>query len=945
MAARIASLAQMAILFVFTALGSETVDKPLKVLNLEDYPRWNSINSTGISENGVWVTYAYVPNEGDGTLFVKNLDDGTVHEIARGTRAVLSKDSQWVAYVVELPEEEAKKLRKQKKPVTRKVEVLNLASGEKFTVDKASNFKFSNASRHIAIQKDADRPSRPQGSAGGGRPGGRPGGGSSQEERKGSDLILRDLAKGQTRNIGNVSAFEFNKPGDLLAYTVSAPEKMGNGLYLLDLDNSAQQPLDSAEALYSQLSWDKEGSALAVLRGKKGKKQTQRKNTLLAFRGLDAQEMERLEYDPAADSSFPVEMVLSENGELEWSRDLSRIFVGIRQQREQPEESDEPKPNVNVWHWKDERVQSVQRVRAAQDRRFTYRSVLHLPEMRFLRLTDEDMPTVTLSKDGRWAVGRHDKPYRHEISWGGSRADYFRIDTASGEKQLIVEALGRPIGISPDSAWYLYQKEGHLWSYHLQSSQTRNISRSAAVSFINHEDDHPYEKPTYGLTGWSKDGKSVLVNHKFDIWQLPLRDGQPVNLTQGMGDREQIRFRYVNLDPSEESPRGRRFFFRRGRGSTDPIDTSQPMLLSAYGEWTKKSGYFRLEPGSEPQPLIFEDRSIGRPAKAKRADRILFTMQTFVDFPDYYFSATDFAGPQRVTEANPQQSEYLWGRRILVDYQNSNSVKLQATLALPAGYEPGRRYPMLVYFYEKMSSRHHQYSMPRYDDRPHMSTYASDGYLVLMPDVVYEIGRPGDSAVDCVSSAVRKVIELGYADPDHIGLQGHSWGGYQSSFILTQSDLFAAVVTGAPVTNLVSFYNELYKRTGTVQHGITEVGQVRMGTTPWKDMALYHSQSPVHQAEKIQTPFLILHGTDDGAVDWHQGLEYYNTARRLGKEVILLSYPGEPHHLNKRENQKDFQIRMKQFFDHYLKEAPAPLWMREGVDFLDKKWAAPTQMR
>ena len=944
MAARIAVVAQTVFLFVFTALGSETGDKPLKVLSLEDYSRWNSVNSTGISENGLWVTYAYVPNQGDGTLFVKNLDDSKVHEIPRGTRAALSKDSQWVAYLVELPEDEAKKLRKQKKPLTSKVEVMNLASGEEFTVEKASNFKFSNDSKHIAIQKDGDRPGRAEGSPGGGRPGGRRGG-SDREERKGTDLILRDLENGQTRNIGNVSAWEFNKPGKLLAYTVSAPEKMGNGLYLLNLESSAQQPLDSAEALYGQLSWDKEGSALAVLRGNKGKKQTQRENTLLAFRGLGGQGMKGFDYDPAADPSFPEKMVLSENGSLEWSRDLSRIFIGIREQREKPEESDDPKANVNVWHWKDERVQSVQRVRATQDRRFTYRSVLHLAEMRFLRLTDQDMPTLTLSKDGRWAVGRRDKPYRHEISWGGSRADYFRIDTKSGEKQLIVEALGRPIGISPDSAWYLYQEDGHLWTYHLESGQTRNISRSAPVSFINQDDDHPYQKPIYGLTGWSKDGKSVLVNHKFDLWQLPLEDGKPVNITKGLGDRGQIRFRYFNLDPSEDAPQGRRFF-RRGRGgSSDPIDTSQPMLLSAYGEWTKKSGYFRLKPESEPQPLIFEDKSIGRPSKAKKADRILFSMQTFVDFPDYYFSAADFTEPQRVTEANPHQSEYLWGRRILVDYQNSKGVKLQATLALPAGYQPGQSYPMLVYFYEKMSSRHHQYSMPRYDDRPHMSTYASDGYLVLMPDVVYEIGRPGASAVDCVSSAVRKVIELGYADPEHIGLQGHSWGGYQSSFILTQTDLFAAVVTGAPVTNLVSFYNELYKRTGTVQHGITEVGQVRMGTTPWKDMQLYHSQSPVHQAEKIQTPFLILHGTADGAVDWHQGLEYYNTARRLGKQVILLSYPGEPHHLGKRENQKDFLIRMKQFFDHYLKEAPAPLWMREGVDFLDKEWAVPTQMK
>jgi dipeptidyl aminopeptidase/acylaminoacyl peptidase len=203
---------------------------------------------------------------------------------------------------------------------------------------------------------------------------------------------------------------------------------------------------------------------------------------------------------------------------------------------------------------------------------------------------------------------------------------------------------------------------------------------------------------------------------------------------------------------------------------------------------------------------------------------------------------------------------------------------------------------------------------------------------VLQPDVVYEIGKPGSSAVDCVTSAVKKVIELGYADPAHVGLQGHSWGGYQSSFIVTQTDMFAAVVTG------VSFYNTLYKSTGTVQQGIMELGQVRMGVnaTPWNSHELYESQSPIHHVEKIKTPFLILHGTADGAVDWMQGLEYFNAARRTGKQVILLSYPDEPHHLAKKENQKDFQVRMKQFFDHYLMGKPAPKWLTDGVPQLRK---------
>jgi dipeptidyl aminopeptidase/acylaminoacyl peptidase len=247
---------------------------------------------------------------------------------------------------------------------------------------------------------------------------------------------------------------------------------------------------------------------------------------------------------------------------------------------------------------------------------------------------------------------------------------------------------------------------------------------------------------------------------------------------------------------------------------------------------------------------------------------------------------------------------------------------------------------MIVYFYEKMSDRHHQYSMPVYDDRPHMSTYASNGYLVFMPDVVFEFGRPGTSSLDVITSATQKVIDLGYADPEKIGLQGHSWGGYQSSFILTQTDLFSTVVTGAPPTNLTSFYNNIYGSSGTNHHGIMEIGQVRMGrgVTPWTHREMYQRENPMFYVPDIEIPFMILHGTDDGAVDWMQGLEFYNAARRMGKEVVLLSYPGEGHHLGREANQVDFQIRMKEWFDHYVKGEPAADWIVNGIPFIEKQY-------
>ena len=905
---RLTRLAYMVITIFILQAGAVSAQGN-KVLTLEDYPTWRRIGSTAISPDGNWVTYAYRPNEGDDTLYVELLDGETSHIVPMGSGPVFSGDSRWVVYTINPPRGGSREPRRGSGSgggggaADRQVQLLDLETGSKYTTGRASGFTFSEGSQFLVINKRQTE---------------------QNAEHGGSDIILRNLTSGLVQNIGNVSSYAFNESGSKLAYIVDAAGGTGNGLYLMDLEEGILRPLITGDRDFSQLSWHENGSALAVLQGEKPDGKIQKDNILFAWVDLGSRREKSITYDSETDPDFPEGLVISEFTSLNWNDDGSMIFLGVKEQEDEPAEEEEPRANVDVWHWKDVEVQSVQMRQAARDRRFTFASVFHLDDLKFLKLADSDMRSVTFTDDGRWGIGRNDAAYRDEISWGGSRADHYRVDTSTGETKLIVEALGRAMGVSPDGKWYLYLKDRVLWVQNLESGEIINLSEIAGVNFVQEDDDHPYEKPAYGVAGWAGNGRSVLVNHKFDIWSLPLTGGKAVNITAGIGEADQIRFRYFTLDREEEV-----------------IDTSKPLLLSAYGEWTKKSGYYELRIGREPVPLIFEDKRIGRPGKAEDTDRIIFTMETLTDFPDFYLSDLSFDNPRRLTDANPQQAEYAWGRRVLIDYENSRGIPLQATLTLPANYEPGRRYPMLVYFYELMSGRHHQYSMPTYDDRPHMSTYASDGYLVLMPDVVYEIGKPGSSALDCVGSAVRKVIEKGYADPDHIGLQGHSWGGYQSSFIVTQTDMFAAVVTGAPPTNLISFYNTLYKSSGRVQQGITEVGQVRMGTTPFEDFELFLSQSPIHHTANINTPFMILHGTDDGSVEWLQGLEYYAMARRQGKEVILLSYPDEGHHLSQRANQIDFQIRMKQYFDHYLKGTPAPKWMTDGVPFLRKGHEKP----
>ena len=935
------TLVSAVILFCMLSGSGRPGTAEKRPFTIDDYANWRSIVSTSISDDGKWVAFAYRKIKSDDEFYIKSLETEKEYKIPAASDPKFADDSCWAAYFLNLPWKEAEKLRKDKKPVPRKAEVINLSSGEKTTFANISSFEFAKGSAFLAVKKNRINP---------------------KAEHKGSDLVLFNLKTKAIHNLGNVAEFKFNKPGTMLAYIVDAADKAGNGLYLMDLMQGILTVLDSSDSEYSQLTWDEKGTALAALKGKKQKEYKEKDNILLAFTGVGTENRTKHTYDPAKDPGFPKDMVISERtassgrsrfrrspvsarGNLFWSEDNTQVFCGIKEQEREPEKpkkkeppqkqkkpeggtqpekktdkdenEEEPPADVDVWHWKDEYIQSVQKIRADRDRNFTYRSVYNLSNKRFLRLCDARMRTASVTRDGKWAIGQDDKDYISD--WKEARADYYRLNTETGERILMFKGQKQTFGLSPDSRHFLYWKDGHVWDYEIAAGKTINLTASAPVSFVNQEYDHPGTKPPYGVTGWTKDRKAVILNHKYDLYLQPL-DGSPAkNLTGGMGAEAEIRFRYIQTDPEAKF-----------------IDLEESLLVSAFGQWTKEAGFYRLNK-SKLEKLVLAEKNFGRLTKAKKSDRYLYTIEDYDNFPDYYVSDRTFQNARRVTDANPHQKEFKWGYNVLIEYTNKNGKRLQGVLMIPEDYKDGEKYPMLVDFYEKNSQNLYRFSRLVYRDTPMFYKYVSNGYLVLLPDVHFNTRTTHSDMLDCVEAAVKKVIGLGYADPSRIGLHGHSFSGQGGALIATKSKMFAAIVAGAAATNLISDFNQLWKSAGTNQHRYDYYGQGRFGTNPFDDRELYIQESALFNAETMDTPLLLLHGTEDGSVEWLQAIEFYNALRFLGKNVILASYPGQDHHLSKRENQIDFQTKMEEFYDHYLKGKPAPEWMTKGIPYLKKK--------
>jgi len=910
----------MRYLFPFLALLILPVSSPtvsgqnLPTLTPDDYGQWESLGFQSFSPDGKWLTYGLSRVNRENELRIQALEADSTKIIEYGSRPTFSEDSGWLAYTIGFSEDERERMNKAKEPIRNRMGLFNLVSGEEVIVEDVSSFVFRSGGGYLAMRRYP----------------------AEGRESSGADLVVRDLAAGIDTNFGNISEFGWQDEGVLLAMIIDAEGKAGNGVQTFDPATGILRTLISAEAVFKDLTWREESDDLALLKVVEDDDHEDPTHAILAWSGLDTRRATLREYLPTVDDNFPADMRIVDLRSLNWSDDGTALFFGIKDWEAEPEkpeaaeedstaeettrESADVEPaNVEIWHARDVSIWPEQRVRSGMNRRENFLSVWHLDSGRFIQLGTDLTESVTRIEGDALAVGLDETPYEHEAMFGPVFRDVYVIDVETGDRTRIKSKVEYWFGAGPAGRYLLYLEDDHYYSYDLASGSHTNITRDVPAVFIDVKDDHTViQKPPFRYAGWTEDDRSILLYDEYDIWEVRTDGSRYLQLTGGAA--EQKRHRYLRLDSEQ-----------------DFIDLAQPMYLALFGEQTKKFGFGLKTRQREVEDLLYLDKNVQRLVKAEEADVYAWVVQDYDDSPDLFVGGPTIGQGRQVTNTNAFQSDFAWGRSELVDFQNIHGQDLQGALFYPANYEPGRQYPMIVYVYEIVSTGVHRYTTPSERSPYNTTVFTQNGYFVYQPDIVYRDRNPGLSAVECVVPAVEKVLETGMIDRDRIGMVGHSWGAYQTAFMVTQTDLFAAGIAGAPLTDLISMYLSIYWNSGSTDARIFEISQGRMEVPPWEDLEAYMNNSALFNIESMNTPLLVAFGDEDGAVDWHQGIELYNAARRAGKDFVMLVYPGENHSLRQKPNQIDYSLRILQWFGHYLKGEEAEPWISDGVTLLERE--------
>jgi dipeptidyl aminopeptidase/acylaminoacyl peptidase len=881
--------------------------KPL--VTPKDYGKWEILGAPRLSPRGDWIAAPVSRVSEENELRLRGGPRDTTIVVAHGVGPVFSADDKWVAYAITVSPKERERLTKDKKPIHNAFEARELATGKTIAVNDISTFAFSPDGRFITMTRYA------------------------AEGKKTSEVLLQDLATSARLSFANVGEIAWADAGSLLALTIDTDAGAGNGVQLYDAAPGLMRVLESSTSQYRGLAWRPKSRDLAVLRTNVDKAYKDTAHVLLAWTGLASPEPATLRLDPATagGAGFPAGMRIADYRRPSWSKDGGVIYFGV--QKRQPvadaiKKSDEKVSDVEIWHTKDVRMLPLQKSLEQQDLRATLVTAWRVADNKVVPIaTDVEESSVVLA-GGRYATETDRKPYPWGSKFGRDDEDIYVVDLATGARKKVLEKVRHYFGANPSSTKLAYSDGKDFWTVDVADGKRTNLTASLTsakkADFVDHEDDHPNNVPPVIFpAGWTKSGDAYLLNDAYDVWRIALDGSGGTRLTDGAKDG--VVHRLINFAPFTASAEDRAF------------DLSKPLYLTLRGKKTKQSGYARMNPDGKVERLVLADAAYGALARADSAPVFAYARQRYDESPSLKFG-TDIANAKTIIETNAFAKDYAWGKVELFSFKSTIGVPLQAMLYYPANYDASKKYPMIVYTYELLTQDLHRYIAPRENDYYNATVFTQNGYFVLMPDIVFRPREPGLGTQQSVEAAVRTVLARGLVDPARVGHVGHSQGGYEAAFLGTHSKLFATTVVGSGITDMISFAGQLHWQPGIAEFDHWETGQFRMEVAPWEDMKAMIDNSPLAMVDKMPAKAMLLEaGADDGTVDPRQASLFYNYARRAGKDVVLLMYPGEGHGLGKKENQIDYERRILQWFGHYLKGDPAAPWITEGQTALDRR--------